>query len=320
MQPFISIDWGTSVLRIRLVDVNTMSVLAEETNSTGISSTFELWKQSSKTDDQRLSFYQNILLREIKNLEEKTTIQTNRLPIIISGMATATIGMKNISYKEIPFSTSGHDLIVEIAEATNDGPHKMLLISGARTNNDVMRGEETQLTGSIDSADKHQQLFIFPGTHSKHAIVKDGQVINFKTYMTGEFFELLSKKSILSNSVERIDDLTNQENLRSFEKGIDDSLSVNILNSVFQVRTNDLFKYLSKQENYCYLSGLLIGTELQELKADTLCTIVCDETIGKFYKIALRKLKINKVKYVEAGKAVVKGHCRFFDLYKEQLV
>lgn len=320
MQPFISIDWGTSVLRIRLVDVNTMSVLAEETNSTGISSTFELWKQSSKTDDQRLSFYQNILLREIKKLEEKTTVQINGLPIIISGMATASIGMKSISYKEIPFSTSGHDLIVEIAEATSDCLHNMLLISGARTNNDVMRGEETQLTGSIDSKDKQEQLFIFPGTHSKHAVVKDGQVLNFKTYMTGEFFELLSKKSILSNSVERVDDLANSENLRSFEKGIDDSLRVNILNSAFQVRTNDLFQYLSKQENYCYLSGLLIGTELQELKADTPCTIVCDETIGKFYKIALRRLKINKVKYVEAGRAIVKGHCIFFDLYKEQLV
>ncbi len=292
MQPFISIDWGTSVLRIRIVDANTMSVLAEETNSMGISSAFELWKQSNKTDDQRLSFYQNILIREIRKLEEKTKAQTNGLPIIISGMATATIGMKNISYKEIPFSTSGHDLLIEILESTNDCPHNMLLISGARTNNDVMRGEETQLTGSIDSADKQEQLFIFPGTHSKHAIVKEGQVINFKTYMTGEFFELLSKKSILSNSVERVDDLTNEENLRSFEKGIDDSLRVNILHSAFRVRTNDLFKYLSKQENYCYLSGLLIGTELRELNADTPCTIVCDETIGKFYKIALRRLKI----------------------------
>lgn len=319
MQTFISVDWGTSVLRIRLTDVNKMSVLAEVMNSMGISPTFELWKQSGKPEDERLSFYQKILIEEIKKLEEKLNFHPN-LPIIISGMASATIGMRNLPYKEIPFRTDGDDLNVEIIEPSTDCKHSILLISGARTENDVMRGEETQLIGSMDTSDKEEHLFIFPGTHSKHAIVTDGKVTYFKTYMTGEFFDLLTKKSILANSVEKVDDLSDAGNLKSFEKGIEDSLHVNILNSFFQVRPNDLFKKLSNQENYCYLSGLLIGTELKELNPNTSCTIVCDEMIYKFYNAALLKLNITKVKYVEAGKAVIKGHCTFFNLHKTKLI
>ncbi len=320
MQTFISVDWGTSVLRMRLVDVNNMSVLAEVANSLGISLTFDLWKQSGKPEDERLSFYQKILIDEIKKLDEKIEFQPGNLPIIISGMASANIGMRNLPYKEIPFSTDGDDLHVEIIEATNNCKHPILLISGAKTDNDVMRGEETQLIGSTDTSEKDEQLFILPGTHSKHAIVKNGKVADFKTYMTGEFFELLTKKSILANSVEKVDDLSDAGNLKSFEKGIEDSLHVNILNNFFQVRTNHLFKKLSKQENYCYLSGLIIGTELKELSPNTFCTIVCNEMINKFYNAALLKLNITKVKYVEAGKAVVKGHCIFFNLYKTKLI
>lgn len=320
MQTFISIDWGTSVLRIRLIDVNNLSVLAEITNSMGISRTFDQWKQSEKPEDERLSFYQKILIEGIQKLEEKLNFQPLNLPIIISGMASANIGMRNLPYKEIPFTTDGYDLNVEIIEATNNCKHPILLISGARTDNDVMRGEETQLIGSIDITDKEEQLFIFPGTHSKHALIKNGKAADFKTYMTGEFFELLTKKSILNNSVEKVGDLSNAGNLKSFEKGIEDSKQVNILNSTFQVRTNDLFKKLSKQENYCYLSGLIIATELKELNPNTSCTIVCNEMINKFYNAALQKMNITKVKYVEASKAVIKGHCIFFNLYKTKLI
>ena len=320
MQTFISVDWGTSFLRIRLVDENEMSVLAEMTNSMGVSSTFDLWKQRGKPEDERLFFYQKILIEEIKKLEEKLNFHPGNLPIIISGMASANMGMRNLPYKEIPFTTDGYDLNVEIIEATNNCKHPILLISGARTDNDVMRGEETQLIGSIDDTYKEEQLFIFPGTHSKHALVKNVTVTGFKTYMTGEFFELLTKKSILTSSLEKVDDLSDAGNLKSFEKGIEDSLNVNILNSSFRVRTNDLFKKLSKQENYCYLSGLIIGTELKELNPNTSCTIVCNEMLHKFYKAALQKMNISKVKYVEADKAVIRGHCIFFNLFKTKLI
>ncbi len=134
------------------------------------------------------------------------------------------------------------------------------------------------------------------GTHSKHINIKNGEVVDIKIYMTGEFFELLSKKSILSNNVEETRDLLNTANLISFEKGIADSLHSDILHGSFLVRTNDLFGKISKQENYCYLSGLLIGTELKELMNTRMpVKIVSDEFLVKLYSAALQKLGIPEI-------------------------
>ena len=51
--------------------------------------------------------------------------------------------------------------------------------------------------------------------------------------MTGEFFELLSKKSILSVSVKEGEDLQFGNNLQCFEKGVTDSIGSNLLHIVF---------------------------------------------------------------------------------------
>lgn len=66
-----------------------------------------------------------------------------------------------------------------------------------------MRGEETQLIGCIQDDDQtiSDRMFILPGTHSKHILVRNQQITAFKTYMTGEISDLLSNKSILKNSL-----------------------------------------------------------------------------------------------------------------------
>jgi len=320
MKKFISCDWGTSALRLRLVDTNNISVLAEAVTSHGISGTFDLWKQSGKQESERLSFYQSVLAEQISKIEEQLGLSLQHTALFISGMASSSIGMMELPYKEAPFSTDGHDLNIKIIEATNDFKHTILMISGVKTEDDAMRGEETQLIGCLNGGDKEDQLFIFPGTHSKHINVKNREVVDIATYMTGEFFELLSKKSVLSNNVEENHDLLNSDNLKSFEKGVADSLDSNVLHSSFMVRTNQLFGKLSKQENYQYLSGLLIGTELKELISRKISfNVVSDELLRKFYGTALRKLGINKVKYMDAGKAVMKGHCKIYNLYKPKL-
>lgn len=321
MQNFISCDWGTSVLRLRIIDINTMSVLAEVLSAQGISNTFELWKQSEKQGSEKLSFYQSILTEQIKKMEEQLNFPLQDTPLIISGMASSNMGMIELTYKELPFSPDGHDLYIKMIEATNDFKHRTLMISGAKTGNDAMRGEETQLIGCLNADNKEDQLFIFPGTHSKHINVKNGEAADVKTFMTGEFFELLSKKSVLSNNVEETRDLLNAGNLKSFGQGVADSLHSDVLHSSFLVRTNHLFGKLSKQENYCYLSGLLIGTELKELINTRIpLTIVTDAWQIKLYSTTLQKLGIPDSRYQDAGEAVMKGHCKIYNLYKTKLI
>src|SRR5258708_30558283 len=118
-------------------------------------------------------------------------------------MASSNIGMNELRYKEIPFNVNEPGLVIKKMEAADEFKHSIVLISGVKTIDDAMRGEEKQLAGCVDENAEGEQLFIFPGTHSKHVRVKDQFITGIKTYMTGEFFELLSKKSILSSSVER---------------------------------------------------------------------------------------------------------------------
>ena len=314
MERFLSCDWGISSFRLRIVQTLDLKIIAEEKSNRGIANCFELWKQSGKTEDDRLDFYLDIIQHHIKNLEKNSDTSLKEMPLIISGMASSTIGMVNLPYKELPFSADGSDLGVERIQPSHNFSNEIIIISGARTDDDVIRGEETQLIGSY--ADNEEQLFVFPGTHSKHIIVKNGKAVDIKTYMTGEFFELLSQRSILSRSVEEGNNFKQRKNSESFKNGVMDSVKSNLLHTSFRIRTNDLFGKLTKEENYYYLSGLLIGTEVKELINTGYLNIslVSDETLSPYYETAFDILnKENLIlKIQNAAEALVRGQFQIF--------
>ena len=68
---------------------------------------------------------------------------------------------------------------------------------------DVMRGEETQIVGRGRRAMRRRRSPILPGTHSKWAIVRDGTIAAFATYMTGEVYAVLREHSILGRMADR---------------------------------------------------------------------------------------------------------------------
>jgi 2-dehydro-3-deoxygalactonokinase len=224
MEKFISCDWGSSALRLRVVDATTESVLTESSTAEGIITVNNLWKQERKNETERVAFYQKFLTEQIKLIEKQLNTSLQNCCVIISGMASSNIGMKELPYKKVPFTANENDLIVHQIDSSKNFSHEIILISGVRTDEDVMRGEETQLVGCLKAGDKQDGFFIFPGTHSKHVELEEGMVKDVKTYMTGEFFDLLSKNSILSNTVEENADLSNADNLKSFEAGVVDGL------------------------------------------------------------------------------------------------
>jgi len=319
MEKFISCDWGSSTLRLRVVDAATGTVLAESATGKGIIAVSDLWKKNEINEKERIIFYQSFLTEQIILLEKQLNISLKNYTVIISGMASSNIGMKELSYKKTPFTAHEKELIVHKIESSENFVHTVILISGARTDEDVMRGEETQLIGCLKSDDETDRFFIFPGTHSKHVELEDGMIKDFKTYMTGEFFELLSQKSILLNSVEESPVELNAGNIKRFENGVIDGTHLNILRAAFLVRTNQLFEKLAKQDNYFYLSGLMIGTEIKDLGAvKKQITICSDEKLLQLYKIALSEIGIVNADYVNAGNAVDAGHCKIYKLYGQE--
>ena len=318
MNQFISCDWGTTSFRLRLIGLETQDVIATVVSQQGIAATYGMWKKSSS---DRFLFYESVLSSCIPALSSQCGYPIPEVPIIISGMASSAIGMMELDYKMLPVKTDGNDLLIQIISSSARFKHQIIFVSGVKSATDVMRGEETILTGCEIKNTEEEQLFILPGTHSKHIVAKKGMITDIKTYMTGELFDFLATKSILSNSVEKENLFTEIVN-PWFEKGVEEGFTNNLLNNIFHVRTNRLFNKLSPKENYYYLSGLLIGAELKDLSENTYrnITLVADEKFSPLYFNALHLLKINKSIYqLNADKALIKGQSIIYQLYSKNI-
>jgi 2-dehydro-3-deoxygalactonokinase len=133
--------------------------------------------------------------------------------------------------------------------------------------------------------------------------------------MTGEFFRLLSQQSILSKSVQDDSHSLNGVFLEGFEAGVTQSINDHLLHNAFLVRTNHLFGKISKDVNYHYLSGLLIGAELKDLASGKIpLAVVANEAMRRYYTSALQLLGCGRVETYDADIALVKGHCKIYNL------
>jgi len=219
---FISCDWGTSNLRLRLVDTNSRTMLKEIETNEGIAPVYHSWKNEPAETD-RFFYYLSVLNRHIGKWKDEDEFSLESIPVLVSGMASSTIGIVELEYAQMPFRADGSGLVVKKIDASTAFPFPLFIISGASTNTDVMRGEETLLAG-CDTASGKTELIIFPGTHSKHVTVVNGIANNLSTYMTGEFFDLLSRQSILAASVHQ----ENKIDPFFFKKGIIEGSEVNL--------------------------------------------------------------------------------------------
>jgi len=286
---FVSVDWGTSNFRLRLVSIPSLAILDSVSSATGGSKA--LFDQWEKEGGDREAIFLDFLAGRLAELKHRPP---QNAVVVISGMASSAIGMRELPYAELPFNTDGSGIGSTLIPAGKHLAHDIILISGIRSDIDVMRGEETQLIGCAgdDRIDPAPQVFIFPGTHSKHIFTEDRQVINFKTYLTGEVFNLLTQQSILKASVEAGKDIYSPESLAAFRLGVTTAVRTSLLNSLFGVRTNNLFDKLNKQENFNFLSGLLIGSELKDLLGVNVSKInlAGGSGLSEYYKAALETL------------------------------
>jgi 2-dehydro-3-deoxygalactonokinase len=153
---------------------------------------------------------------------------------------------------------------------------------------EVMRGEETQVLGLLDQlGGDGPHTVCLPGTHSKWAMVQGGRITGFRTAMTGEVYAVLRQHSILGAQMKgdggavaagstvtattaaegAVDAHAKAASDAAFDLGLATSRSDGgLLNHLFSVRSRHLFGGLpTAAESAAYLSGLLIGHELQGL-------------------------------------------------------
>ncbi len=315
---FVSVDWGTSNFRLRLVSIPSLTVLDAVSSTTG--GTKALFDQWEKNGGDRETVFLQFLSNRISELKHDPP---KNAVVVISGMASSAIGMRNLRYADLPFHIDGSGIASELIPARPDFEHDIILISGIKSDNDVIRGEETQFIGCADD-DMHvtaPEVFIFPGTHSKHIFTENRQAVSFKTYLTGELFSLLGQHSILKTSVEANKDIDTSEAVAAFRLGVSTAVRTSLLNSLFQVRTNNLFNKLNSRENFNFLSGLLIGSEIKDLLGVNVAKInlAGGSGLSEYYRVALDTLGLaGNTRFLSPewiDESVVRGQYKIWKTY-----
>jgi 2-dehydro-3-deoxygalactonokinase len=283
---FLSCDWGTSSFRLRLVSTSTNEIIADVAASTGVK---ELFQRGLDSGAARALLFAEVMTQRLHELSLRHTI--NGAPLIISGMASSTIGWKELPYARAPVALDAEGLRVEtLAWDSPDHVGPTYLVSGVATDHDMMRGEECQAIGLL--AEPSLQAFrelcvlVLPGTHSKHIMIRYGRIIDFQTYMTGELFETLSKHTILAATVDTTEPV--HTNSIHFGAGVKQARDKGLAASLFRTRTRGVLEHLPPESNAKFLSGVLIGAEMEELRryADCPVVVAAADPLLKLYSLA----------------------------------
>ena len=179
------------------------------------------------------------------------------LPVIACGMVGAKQGWQEVPYAKAPCSPTTPLTPVQTQSDRID----VYIHAGVCQDQpaDVMRGEETQISGLLAEHPDFEGLVCLPGTHSKWVVIRDGILQSFRTFLTGEMFSLLSQKSILrlTTSGDGRDDI-------AFHKGVMKSFEhpEQLLSNIFSLRAEFLLHDLDPVSAHSELSGLIIGHEL----------------------------------------------------------
>jgi 2-dehydro-3-deoxygalactonokinase len=236
----IAIDWGTTSARAYRLDA-----------SGGVCDTRSAGLGIGSLRDGRFGPALDRLLDDWRD---------DGAPRIACGMIGSRQGWVEAPYVECPADLSRFGRTLT---ATPGG--ELAIVAGARCVDaagvpDVMRGEETQLVGAIRDDDT-RVLAVLPGTHSKWAVVEEGRLVAFATFMTGELYAVLLTHSILGRMA---GEAGGEAAGAAFDRGVArGSAGVGLAHAIFGARTLALAGDLAPEDVGDWLSGVVVGDEIR---------------------------------------------------------
>ncbi|MGU7783748.1 2-dehydro-3-deoxygalactonokinase [Burkholderia sp. PU8-34] len=253
----IALDWGTTSLRAYLYDAHG-ALLATKSRAAGV---MHVPAGGARAFD--------VVFEDVCG---DWLDRAPGLPVLAAGMVGSAQGWRDVPYVALP---AGADALVAgiLTVGTARGTTVSIVPGVIATGElpDVMRGEETQIFGALaDTAtfypDRSGVLIGLPGTHAKWTWVKDGLIERFQTFMTGELFAVLRDHTILGRTM-RVPEAPDRA---AFLRGVAvarGAQRAGMLATIFSTRTLGLTGRLAPDAQGDYLSGLLIGHELNALDA-----------------------------------------------------
>ena len=284
---WIAVDWGTTNLRAFAMGCDGIVAQAESDDGMG------------RLDRDG---FEPALLRLIGSWLAEGRVTD----VVACGMVGSRQGWHEAPYRAVPCAPLDPGTLV--VAPTRDGRIRVRLVPGLKQQQpaDVMRGEETQIAGTLALMPGFDGVICLPGTHSKWAHVSAGEVVSFQTYLTGEMFALLSEASVLRHGMQGggWDDV-------AFDAAVSDALArpERIGARLFGIRAEGLIAGLPAAAARARLSGLLIGMELAAARPYWLgqaVVIVGSDGISASYARALKGLGV-EARLVKGGDAVLAG-------------
>jgi 2-dehydro-3-deoxygalactonokinase len=305
---WISVDLGNSAFRMLVLDGDPPQVLHAWASADGAAAMYRSWAANegglSKADAMR-----GALARLIRQGFETKPFNGCDVPVVVSGMASSSIGIEVLPYVSCPFPLDGHGLVTRTYPADDIAPFTLHCISGLRGPASSMRGEETLLVGLYRlSPERFAEpvRVVMPGTHSMHVDVERGVATDVSAHMTGELFAVLRRDSLLAQSVVP-DALQADEAMGdAFRDGVTKALHDGLSVSLFGVRARDLLHHTDRRSNTCFLSGLLVGAEVASISPDTTprLLLTATEPLATFYRVALEIAGFHRVAHATGQELV----------------
>lgn len=223
--------------------------------------------------------------------------------VVLCGMAGARNGLHEAPYLPCPAG------VAEWASRTTEfdlAGRRIAIASGliqrvGAGRPDVMRGEETQVFGAVvrhPPLTLGRHLVALPGTHSKWVWLVDGRIDSFRTFMTGELFEMLKRSSLFA--VDASADETDME--AGFQDGLARQPERAKLSSLlFEARSAQLVEEKSPGWAKGFVSGILIGAEIAEMQPGDGVTLIAEPNLAARYARALAHRGLNSVRLDSEG-------------------
>jgi 2-dehydro-3-deoxygalactonokinase len=241
--------------------------------------------------------------------EVRPALDAVRLPAVLCGMIGSTLGWTVAPY--VPCPADLGRIASRMVQVERDPPAWIVPgLVGRRADEapDVMRGEETQVLGWIESDARNargKHIICHPGTHSKWISVENGSVTRFVTAMTGELFDLLRKHSVLEAE-------TLSDDLHSFDDGVAAAGDGNALAArIFTTRSKAVTGSPSTSAS-SYLSGLLIAAEIASIDSvfpfdrSRPVTLLGDRQLCRWYERVLARTSL-EFSFSDGETAVLAG-------------
>lgn len=178
---------------------------------------------------------------------------------LCSGKAGAPNGWYEAGFTPVPSAPVGG---APVSPAVHDPRLAVRLLPGlsqTRPSADLTCGEEVRIAGFLAENPRFDGVICLPGIHTKWAQVSAGEVVSFRTFLTGEMFDLLATRSVLHPAMSGT-----EWDGDAFDAALDDAISrpETLSSGLFGLRAGAILSGLPAGAARARLLGLLIGAEL----------------------------------------------------------